>query len=101
MTQGRKPIPSTVRRAVLARANYCCENCGDEGRLEMHHVRYMTDGHSKYSQSIFGIETPNDLEALCRSCHLSRHIDPFGDFIRNPEECAAEWDYYNQDDWHL
>jgi hypothetical protein len=62
--------------------------------LELHHLTYYW--HSDPSRgTIFGHETADDLAALCRDCHHDRHIGPDDDFIADPEECAAEWDYYN------
>jgi hypothetical protein len=71
---------------VLERAHGRCEDCGDGGSLELHHLRYHTELSHDYKyggELIFGKETPNDLAALCRDCHLQRHLDPNGDY------CAA------------
>lgn len=51
-----------VRRAVLERCRRRCEDCGAPGRLEVHHVRPLSDGGA-----------PLDLDnvrALCRRCHF-------------------------------
>ena len=78
-------IPDLTRQAVLKRAGDACEGCGDgRVRLEMHHLHYDT----------VGIETPDDLEALCRSCHLGRHLDENGEFWRDPVEMEHHWQPY-------
>jgi hypothetical protein len=82
----------------LKRANGCCEGCGTAAQLELHHLTYtywagMVGDYSK-ALDIFGHETADDLEALCRSCHLSAHQGPFDEFYADPEEAEAERDYY-------
>ena len=59
----------------------------------MHHLRYWSrpDGRSPSTRSIFGHETPDDLAALCRECHQRRHIDPAGEYWRDPEEMQQHW----------
>jgi hypothetical protein len=61
--------------------------------LELHHLKYWA-GRPDKPFSIFGRETADDLEALCRDCHLHRHAGPDKSFYADPEECAAEWDYF-------
>jgi 5-methylcytosine-specific restriction endonuclease McrA len=72
---------------VLRRANLACEECGYNRPLEMHHLRYRRD----YGALIFGSETPDDLDALCRDCHLGRHLDPNGDYWADPEDKESHW----------
>jgi 5-methylcytosine-specific restriction endonuclease McrA len=99
--KNRLPIPEETRQAVLARAEGCCEDCGGvESRLEMHHVRYtkfpdvVHTKHDMFPVSVLGVETPDDLLALCRECHLAKHVDPFtGEFYADPEELADELAY--------
>lgn len=75
-------IPDPTRRAVLARADGACEICGLHGlSLELHHKHYNSEYH----------ETPDDLLALCRDCHQAQHVDPNGDFWRDPEEMDTYW----------
>jgi hypothetical protein len=83
----RQPVPYAVRRAVLARSNGHCEDCGSTlKRLELHHLTYRRDGYT-----IFGREQPSDLAALCRDCHHARHLDRNGRFWSNPQTMAAYW----------
>lgn len=85
----KPPVPLATRRAVLQRAKGCCENCGGRvGTPELHHKHYETEGR----------ETPDDLEALCRSCHKGRHVAPNGVFYVDPQELAVEWATYGEDD---
>lgn len=81
-------IPADTRRAVLARANGCCEQCGTPvglfSKLELHHLHYETEGR----------ERPDDLAAYCRECHKSAHIDSAGDFWVDPQEMHNHWATY-------
>jgi len=88
-------MPNKVRREVLIRANFRCEDCGEQRKLDMHHLRYtINDGHKIIDECIFGKETADDLVALCRDCHYARHRDINGDYWRNPEEMEDHWWYY-------
>lgn len=104
----RLPIPPEVREAVLLRAGGYCEDCGIEVRNpELHHLTYYDPTIGGCHQIkhgpfwIFGKETSDDLLALCRDCHLSRHVVN-GEFYADPEEADAERDYlahvWNKDD---
>jgi 5-methylcytosine-specific restriction endonuclease McrA len=83
----RPEIPDDVRQAVRMRSRGRCEECGREGLpLEMHHMTYENEW-----------EKPEDLEHLCRDCHLSRHLDANGDFWADPMEKEAYWaTYYSE-----
>ncbi|MBO0863481.1 MAG: hypothetical protein J2P16_00205 [Mycobacterium sp.] len=85
-------IPEAVRAAVRQRAKGRCEDCGETRRLELHHLRYWTepDWHGD-SERIDGRETPHDLDALCRDCHHSQHIDLNGEFWSDPQEMEQHW----------
>jgi hypothetical protein len=86
------PIPLAVRRAVLARAGHVCEDCGEDDPLTLHHLHYETAEsriRQKYWIPIFGQETPDDLDALCWTCHQARHRDNEGRYWRDPDEVEA------------
>jgi hypothetical protein len=89
-TSETHPIPPVVRQAVLARAKSRCEDCGRQTRLELHHLTYHLfgprDDHCPEGPPIFGFEEPSDLKSLCRTCHLDRHINAYGEFVYDPEE---------------
>ena len=86
------PIPASVRNVVLRRAAGHCEQCNTECRtLELHHLTY--DGR-RYPDPIFGDETPDDLMALCRQCHLRKHLLPSGAFEADIDEVRAVWDAF-------
>jgi 5-methylcytosine-specific restriction endonuclease McrA len=87
-----RPIPQSVREAVLNRADGACEDCGDDRPLELHHRTYYYDARPDVERLIFGLEQPDDLLALCRDCHLARHVVN-GEFYADPEEADAERDY--------
>jgi hypothetical protein len=49
-----------IRPLIIARAQGFCEGCGKRSEyFEVHHLHYETLWH----------ETPDDLQALCPSCH--------------------------------
>ena len=90
-----RPIPEAVREAVLQRADRICEDCGADVPLELHHRTYYHDHSPKHPILIFGLERPDDLAALCRECHLARHVVE-GEFYADPEDAAAERDYLDE-----
>jgi 5-methylcytosine-specific restriction endonuclease McrA len=51
------------RQVALDRAAGCCEDCGARVKLEVHHRTYKRKG----------AERPEDLIAVCGSCHNERH----------------------------
>ena len=51
------------RRVALDRAAGFCEDCGARTKLEVHHRTYKRKG----------TERPEDLVAVCHSCHDERH----------------------------
>lgn len=53
------PHWQAIRREKLAEANYTCEHCGLNKKLEIDHLHYATRGE----EELF------DLQALCRDCH--------------------------------
>lgn len=95
------PVPDETRKAVYARADSYCEDCGtDTEELELHHRWYerqpdvVLTKHDMYPESVLGKETPDDLMALCRHCHLSRHVDDVTDeFYARPDELEDERAY--------
>ena len=53
-----------LRRSVLERDGYRCRSCGKAGILEVHHVQDLQHG---------GTNDLDNLETLCRGCHIARH----------------------------
>lgn len=55
-------------------AGSCCEVCGVDDELEVHHITYEN----------LGTEQPTDLVVLCGRCHEGRHAfnDPDGVRLR-------------------
>ena len=49
-----------VRRRKLKQAGYKCEACGEKTKLDIHHKTYER----------LGKERLDDLQALCRPCHV-------------------------------
>jgi len=58
--QARAERLKALRRHVLYRAGFRCENCGLMDGLDVHHVTKRSQG---------GKDHPNNLIALCRACH--------------------------------
>lgn len=57
-----------ARRVALDAAGWRCSTCGRAGRLEVHHIRRVSedvDGAGWYEQS--------NLRVLCRDCHFATH----------------------------
>jgi 5-methylcytosine-specific restriction endonuclease McrA len=65
----RGGILPSVKRDVLIRCKGLCESCGQKKPLDMHHLRYYDDD----GKLIFQREKPEDLKAVCRSCHKRIH----------------------------
>ena len=55
---------SAVRRAVFERDGWRCVMCGKAGRLECDHVRPLDKGGNPWD--------PDNLQSLCRSCHVAK-----------------------------
>lgn len=51
------------RSEVIMRQRFRCYDCGCEEPLQVHHTTYAH----------LGDEWPEEMEALCRSCHHRRH----------------------------
>ena len=54
-----------IRRKVKERDGWCCQYCGTDDQLEVHHVHYRSVGR----------ENGHELVTLCRLCHESEHED--------------------------
>ena len=72
-----------IRRKVFERDGWRCRQCGKAGRLEVDHIKPVSEGGSKFDME--------NLRTLCRGCH----IELTARFNRNrkapPPERAA-WD---------
>ena len=53
-----------LRRAALDREEWRCRTCGKAGVLEVDHVVRLEDGGPEYDL--------DNLQALCRGCHVSK-----------------------------
>jgi len=71
-----------MRMEVLHRADYACEACGTRGRrLEIDHILPLADG---------GTSDTENMQALCRRCHIEKTAMETGNFIPG----AADWRAY-------
>ena len=60
-----------VRKHVLDRDGWRCKRCGRAGSLEVHHLKPLEDGGEPYN--------PNNLESICRGCHIQVHREIIGE----------------------
>ena len=55
-----------VKAYVRARDRFCCQVCGEEELVQVHHIKYRSDG---------GTDKPDNLITLCSNCHSRIHQD--------------------------
>lgn len=55
---------SAIKASLFAVRGKVCERCGDDDRIEVHHVNYCR----------LGAELQSDLLVLCARCHNREHI---------------------------
>lgn len=60
----RQPLPPAMRTLILKRDGYHCVRCGHGRPLDIHHKVPVAEG---------GSDDPENLETLCKSCHLGEH----------------------------
>lgn len=61
---GGRRLPGTCRDRVKRRDNETCRWCGTTDGVQIHHVRYRSEG---------GPDTPRNLISLCATCHERAH----------------------------
>lgn len=59
------------RNRALGLADYRCRQCSTKRDLEVHHTSYDR----------LGAERDEDLEVVCRGCHLGHHVDEAQEWI--------------------
>ena len=57
-----------VRRAALDRDDWRCRRCSSPLDLEVHHLKAVAAGGAPYAL--------DNVEVLCRDCHIGEHLDP-------------------------
>ena len=80
-------VGQSLRHKIMQRCNGCCEECGGNVELTLHHLHYDS----------VGFESQDDLAALCWDCHKSKHVDPAGVYWRDPQEMQCHWSYYYEE----
>lgn len=63
----RRGIPSAVRRAVMERDEFTCQECGATDDLALDHI---------YPLSLGGEDTEDNLRVLCRPCNSRKGARP-------------------------
>ena len=76
-----------VRLLVLDRDHWACVTCGRSGRLEVDHRVSIEHGGEMYAME--------NLQALCRSCHVAKH----GGIVHETPPEVLEWQRYLKDMW--
>ena len=56
-----------LRSRILDRDGWRCRKCGKAGILEVDHIQPLEDG---------GSDEPDNLQVLCRGCHIAKHRIP-------------------------
>lgn len=77
-------IPGTVRGRVRRRDNERCRWCQTRNSLELHHVRYRSEG---------GPDSPKNLVTLCHEHHLLMHTNKR---VYQPTLLVFLWAYYTK-----
>ena len=73
-----------VRKAMKNRAGWRCQRCGRPGRLEVHHKTPLERGGAPFD--------PDNLECLCRTCHIAHHrARNLNRNRREPTEAERRW----------
>ena len=75
-------VMQRLRRRILRRDGYRCRSCGRPGRLEVDHITPMARGGAPLDE--------NNLQTLCRSCHIAKSIREKP--MEDPER--REWQEY-------
>ena len=70
-----------ARRACFTRDRYRCRKCGAAGALEAHHVKPLDKGGARYAL--------DNLETLCRACHIEHHKPKLSEDERKWQELLA------------
>lgn len=65
----RRTLPASVRRHIWARDRGQCQKCESKFAVQIDHIRPFAKG---------GVNSPDNLRLLCRSCNLYRGIREFG-----------------------
>ena len=74
---------SRVRRAVLERDKFRCRSCGRSSRLEADHVVPLERGGDPWAM--------DNLQALCRACHIAKTRSERPGFDPELERVREEW----------
>ena len=53
------------RRYLLNKVGWRCARCGGVGRMELHHIKRLSSGGAVFDE--------DNIEVLCRRCHLKEH----------------------------
>lgn len=82
---GGRRLPGTCRDRVRRRDHGNCRWCGTNQDLQIHHVRYRSEG---------GPDTPRNLLTLCAECHAKAHSNKK---LYQPVLLTWLWLFYEQE----
>lgn len=68
----KSPAWKKKRQELFDLRGECCEQCGFEYYLHVHHLTYEN----------FGNEKMEDLKILCYHCHMSKHDKYFDKYVK-------------------
>lgn len=88
------PFWQQLKRRVVASQEFCCDDCGERRKLELHHEVYPWHKMIYKDPGRWGDEEDDDVVGLCRECHHERHRDLNGDFWSDPLEMESWWAGY-------
>ena len=70
-----------LRLWILRRDGYRCQSCGRPGRLEVDHIKPVNLRGDVWN--------PENLQTLCRTCHIRKTSDEATERNKPPPEVAA------------
>ena len=72
-----------LRRRIFRRDGYRCRSCSRPGRLEVDHIIPIASGGDAWD--------PDNLQSLCRGCHIAKTADEHRGRERPMSDEARAW----------
>jgi len=74
--KSEKEFWTGIRKKVLKRDNYTCQNCGSKRKLDIHHIDGSGSNNSRKEMN----NNINNLITLCHTCHMRLEFIKAGSF---------------------